>query len=80
MAFPGCGPVAVSLVTGMPVGLVNEALLDCGHDGAATKPSNLAGRAEGLSIISEPNQQIEPAKSAQGLPCHIGVASRLTIF
>jgi hypothetical protein len=26
----------------MPVGLVNEALLDCGHDGAATKPSNLA--------------------------------------
>jgi hypothetical protein len=45
---------------------VNEALLDCGHDGAATKPSNLAGRADRLSIISEPNQQIEAAKSAFG--------------
>jgi hypothetical protein len=47
MALFGCGPVAVSLVTGMPVALVNRALFDCGHDSAATKPSNLAGRARG---------------------------------
>jgi len=36
---------------------------------------------EPLSIISEPNQQIEPGDlsplSLQGLPCHIGAASRL---
>jgi hypothetical protein len=41
---------------------------------------SIGWHALSLSIISEPNQQIEPASplSDQGRPCHIGAASRLT--
>jgi hypothetical protein len=44
----GCGPVAVSLLTGGQLVTVNRALADSGHDPADTRAGDLAAALEDL--------------------------------